>query len=62
MLYEVFSLIFGIIKILLFKLIYFNRIKFKSLPKMNNSFKMAVKKNCTLNLGKNFKSTPTKKK
>lgn len=55
MLYEVFSLVFGTIKILLYKLIYFNRIKTKSFPKMNSSFKMAIKKNCSLYLGKNFK-------
>lgn len=56
MLYEVFSLVLGTIKILLYKLIYFNRIKTKLLPKMNSSFKIAIKKNCSLYLGKNFKS------
>lgn len=56
MLYEYLSLIFGIIKIYVYKIIYFSRISFKSIPKMNNSFKIAVKKKSKLIVGKNFRT------
>lgn len=56
MLFEMFSLLGGIIKILIYKLIYFNRISFKSLPKMNNSFKIAIKRKSKLIIGKGFRT------
>lgn len=56
MLYEYISLILGVIKISLYKLFYFDRIKLSDIPKMNNSFKIALKKGSKLNLGKNFRS------
>ena len=56
MLYEYMSTLFGIIKILVYKMIYASRIKFKSIPKMNNSFKISIKKGSKLILGKNYRS------
>ena len=51
MLYEYFSLICGIVKILLYKIIYFNRVKFKTVPLMNRTFKIAIKKNSKVIFG-----------
>lgn len=56
MLFEMFSLLGGIIKILIYKLIYFNRISFKNIPKMNNSFKIAIKRKSKLIIGRNFRT------
>ncbi len=55
MFYELLSVFFGTIKILIYKLIYFKRITFESLPKMNSSFKIAIKRNSKLELAKNFR-------
>lgn len=56
MLYEYISLFWGIIKIMIFKIIYFKRLKIYKIPKMNNNFKIAIKKNSILKIGKNFRS------
>lgn len=56
MIFEYISLIFGIIKIFIFKLFNFTRVSFKAIPKMNHSFKIAIKGGCKLILGKNFRS------
>lgn len=56
MIYEYISLIIGIIKILLYKILYFNRIQFESVPKLNCTFKIAIKKHSKLKLGKKFRS------
>ncbi len=56
MFYDILSLIFGILKLIIFKIIYPTRLKFKSLPKMNNSFKIAIKRKSKLIIGKNFRS------
>ena len=54
--FEYISLILGIIKILLYKLLYFKIISFKTIPKMNNNFKIAIKKNSKLEVGKYFRT------
>lgn len=56
MLYEYISLIFGIIKIIIYKIIYPFRVSFKSIPKLNSSFKIAIKKKSKLCIGKKFRS------
>lgn len=56
MLYEYISLVIGIVKILIYKLIYWNRISFKSIPKLNKSFRIAIKKGSLLILKKNFRA------
>lgn len=56
MIYEYLSLVFGIIKVCIYKMFNYKRIIFKSLPKMNSSFKIAIKKESKLILGKNFRS------
>lgn len=56
MIYEYISLIFGILKIYIYKLFYFNRVALNFIPKMNSSFKIAIKKGSILKLGKNFRS------
>ena len=48
MLYEYISLFLGIIKIMIFKIIYFKRLKMDRIPKMNNNFKIAIKKNSSM--------------
>jgi len=56
MLYEYISLIFGILKLVLYKMFYPTRVKFKSLPKMNCNFKIAIKKHSKLLIGKNLRT------
>lgn len=56
MIFDYLNCIFGMIKILLYKILYFNRISFKNIPKMNASFKIAIKKGSTLKIGKNFRT------
>ena len=56
MLFEYISTLLGIIKLLLFKTIYPLRISFKSIPKMNHTFKIAIKKKSKLILGKGFRA------
>ncbi len=56
MVYEVISLILGIIKIYLYKLLNWNKISFKSIPKMNSTFKIAIKNKSRLVIGKCFRS------
>lgn len=56
MIYECLSLFLGIIKILLFKVINNKRIYFKKIPKMNSNFQIAIKKDASLLLGKNFRT------
>ena len=55
MLFEYISLLFGILKLLTYKIIYFNRIFFKSIPKMNGNFKIAIKKKSKLKIGKGLR-------
>ena len=56
MFYEMVSMIFGIIKILLYKMIYPFRISFKGIPKMNSSFSIATKKGTRIIIGKGFRT------
>ena len=56
MVFEVLSIIFGILKILLYKAIYLFRIYFSTIPKMNCTFKMAIKKDSKLIIGKKFRT------
>lgn len=56
MLFEIISMVFGIIKLLLYKLIYPFRINFKSIPRLNNNFKIAIKRKSKLIIGKKFRS------
>lgn len=55
MFYEYISLIFGIIKLQFYKILYFRRVIFKSFPKMNGNFRIAIKKKSKLILGSNFR-------
>lgn len=56
MFYEYISVFFGLIKLFFFKLLYRKRISFYGIPKMNTSFKIAIKKFSKLILGRNFRS------
>jgi acetyltransferase-like isoleucine patch superfamily enzyme len=56
MIYEIISLILGMIKILIYKLLNIGRISFKSIPKLNNNFKIIIKKHSKLILDKNFRA------
>ena len=55
MIYEYISLFLGFIKIFIYKIINFNRISFKSIPKMNCSFRIAMKRNIKFIVGKKFR-------
>ena len=55
MIYEYVSTLLGILKILLYKLFYIKRISFESIPKINCNFKIAIKKNSKMNIGRNFR-------
>lgn len=56
MIFEYISLIFGIIKTYIYKILNPTKIHFKGIPKINSSFKIAIKKNSKLYLGKKFRS------
>lgn len=56
MIFEYMSLMFGIMKVLVYKVFYIPRISFAGIPKMNHNFKIAIKKNSKLILGKNFRT------
>lgn len=55
MIYEYISLLLGMLKIIFYKFFNSSRIYFSYIPKINNSFKIAIKKNSKLILGKNFR-------
>lgn len=56
MIYEYLSLILGILKILLYKLLYISRIYFNKIPKINANFKIAIKRGSKLLVGDNFRA------
>ncbi len=56
MIFEYISLILGIIKTYIYKILNPKKIYFKGIPKLNSSFKIAIKKKSKLFLGKNFRS------
>lgn len=56
MIFEYISFGLGVVKFFLFKLFNFHRIKIKDVPKLNNSFKIAIKKGSKLIFGKNFRA------
>lgn len=56
MIFEYISLVFGIIKILIYKSFNFKKIKFKSIPKLNSNFKIAIQKDSRLVIGKSLRS------
>lgn len=56
MMFEIISMLFGILKILLYKVCYPFRISFKEVPKLNNSFRIAIKKKSKMIIGKKFRA------
>lgn len=56
MIYEYISLLFGIFKIVLYKILNFNKIKFESIPMMNCNFKIAMKKGTKMIVGKKLRT------
>lgn len=56
MIYEYISVIFGIIKIMIYKALNPTRITFFKIPKLNHNFKLAIKKSSKLKLGYNFRA------
>ena len=56
MFYEYLSVFLGLVKCFIFKLLYWKRLSIAGIPKMNSSFKIAIKRNSKLILGKNFRS------
>mgnify|MGYP001624391298 CR=1 FL=1 len=51
MIFEKMDMIFGLLKLYIFKLVYFNRITFKGVPKIYSNFKFYIRKNAKLDLG-----------
>lgn len=56
MLFEYINTIKGIIKIIIYKLLYINRISFSGIPKICNGFKIAIKKGSKIEIGKSFRA------
>lgn len=56
MIFDYLSIIMGIFKIMVYKMIYFNRIKFESIIKINHNFKISTRKKTKIIIGKNFKA------
>lgn len=56
MIFEYISLISGVLKMYLYKILNPTRVFFKGIPKLNSSFKIAIKQKSKLYLGKNFRS------
>lgn len=56
MLFEIISLVIGIIKLVVYKVIFPFRIYFFNIPKLNSNFKLAIKRNSKLLIGKNFRA------
>lgn len=54
--FELFSVLFGLIKLFIYKLFYFRRVKFSGIPKLNHSFAFGIKKRCHLSINKGFRS------
>lgn len=56
MIFEYINILIGVIKICLYKMLNFNRIKLKGIPKMNSSFKIAIQNKSILKIGTKFRS------
>lgn len=56
MIFEYISLILGVVKTYIYKILNPKKIYFKGIPKLNSSFKIAIKKKSKLFLGKGFRS------
>ncbi|SFG22457.1 acyltransferase [Streptococcus equinus] len=56
MLFEIISLVIGIIKIVIYKVLFPFRIYFLGIPRLNSNFKIAIKEDSKLLFGKNFRS------
>ena len=56
MIYEYISLVVGMLKICVYKLFNLKRISFKTIPKMNSSFKIAITKGAYLSIGRRMRT------
>ena len=56
MIFDAISKILGIVKTIIYKLIYFRRIKLNGVPKVSSSIRYSIKKRSKLIMGKNFKA------
>lgn len=56
MLFEYLSITLGIVKILIYKIFYPNRLSFKKIPLMNKAFSISTKRDTQVKIGKNFRS------
>lgn len=55
MLFDYISIFAGMIKIVLYTIIYHSRISYKNIPKINGNFHISLRKGTSLIIGKNFK-------
>lgn len=55
MLFDYISIFAGMIKIMLYTIIYHSRISYKNIPKINGNFHISLRKGTSLIIGKNFK-------
>ncbi len=56
MFFDKINVVLGIIKIYIYKLVFFRRIKLKGIPKLNSSFKLKISRNSTCILSKGFEA------
>lgn len=56
MIFELFSVLLGIIQLFVYKICYFRRLRFHGIPKLNASFFFGIKKGCRFEIGKGFRS------
>ena len=56
MFFEYVELFCGIIKLMIFKVLYKKRINFKGIPKINKSFMFMIKKKSNLSIGREFRA------
>lgn len=55
MLFDYISIFAGMIKLVLYTIIYHSRISYKNIPKINGNFHISLRKGTSLIIGKNFK-------
>jgi len=56
MLFEYINTMKGVIKVIIYKLLYVKRISFSGIPKICNNFKIAIKKGSKIEIGKSFRA------
>lgn len=56
MIFELFSVLFGVLKLFLYKIFFIKRISFSNVPKFNSNFSLVIEKGSRLILNKGFRA------